>query len=135
MAEVTPFTSLLGTQQGRVTNPVGEVPPEGSNVFVLGFDLPLHTGIFKINDYVEVTQNATFAAGAKIFRVRARLRSPLVIPPWMKWAFTLSIDNVERTRRTLRAGALRDLHDLAANVTNIGGGAHLVALRLQLVTG
>jgi hypothetical protein len=57
------------------------------------------------------------------------------MPSGVKWIFTLIIDGVERTRRTLRAGALRDLVDLAANVANIGGGAHSVALRLQLVTG
>jgi hypothetical protein len=134
MVDVSPFQAEFGTRQGRIS-PLGVVPPEGSFVYTLGYDLPLHSAILSINDYIQITQSATFTAGTKLFRMRVRMRSPIQIPQGLKWILTLSIDGVERTRRTLVANALRDLFDLAANVTNLGGGAHAVALRLQLVTG
>lgn len=134
MPTETPFQRDFGTRQGRIDNPQGVVPPEGSFVFVLGYDLPLHTEILGVNDYIEISQLGEFAANTKILRMRVRLRAPVVMPTGVKWILILYIDGIERTRRTLRAGSLRDLYDLAANVTGYGPGEHLVVLRLQLVT-
>jgi hypothetical protein len=120
----------LGTTQGRVV-PQGFAPPEGTFAFVLGRDLPGLAQKLAAGDRVEVKQTASFG-DAKLLRLRARMRPPVVAPVGVAWKASLRIDGVERASALLTAERTRDRLDLAANVSKLVGD-HELAFRLELV--
>lgn len=126
------WTRELGTEQGRIA-PQGWEPPAGAFAFVLGFDEPGHFEELDLNDYAEVSQSATFAAGAVVVRLTARFRPPTSSPAGTKWRFSVRIDGTEYAHHDLVPGRTRDRVTLAANVSKLAPGAHTLAFRLQLV--
>lgn len=129
------WTREAGTQQARI-EPTGWTAPEGTHVFVLGFDTPGHFELLNVGDYAEVSQTGTFTGGVgntKLIRVKARLRPPSAMPSGLGWKFSLKLDGTERVSRVLTPARLRDCVDLAANVSKFAGGNHTVTLRVELV--
>ncbi len=130
MADLTPWTRELGTQQGRIT-PAVVVPPAGTKVFCLGWDLPDHFDELVIGDYAQVSQTAAFAAGARLLRVTALVRAPRVIIAGTRWIVEVLIDNVVRVRHVLVAGAPIRRRNFSINVSKLAAGSHTVTLRLR----
>ena len=127
---LTAWNRELGTTQGRVV-PQGFAPPEGTFAFVLGRDLPGLAQKLAVGDRVEVKQTASFG-DAKLLRLRARMRPPVVVPSGVAWKASLRIDGVERASALLTPDRTRDRLDLAANVSKLVGD-HELAFRLELV--
>lgn len=127
------FTRALGTKQGRI-KPVGASPTQGDYVFCLGHDTPGHAEQINEGEFVEVFQNITFEAGTKLLRVSVNIRPPTAAPAGLKWRVSLRIDEVERAYQDLAPGGRTRMRAFSANVSKLGGGAHKVALRLQLVS-
>ncbi len=122
------WTRELGTQQGRIT-PLGAAASSGEKVFCLGWDVAGHFDEFAHGDFAQIEQTATFTADTKLFRVRASVRPPLVIPDDFEWTLSLLVDGVEAVTVTLVAGANTRIYDLAANVSKLAG-PHTIAVRL-----
>ena len=127
---LTAWNRELGTTQGRVV-PQGFAPPEGTFACVLGRDLPGLAQKLAVGDRVEVKQTASFG-DAKLLRLRARMRPPVVVPAGVAWKASLRIDGVERASALLTPERTRDRLDLAANVSKLVGD-HELAFRLELV--
>ncbi len=125
------WTRELGTRQGRIA-PLGVTPPAGAEAFCLGFDLPNHFDQLVDGDYAQVEQVATFTPGTKIFRARAIMRPPRVVPDGVRWVLSMLVDGVELTAIELRPGGPTRARLLSANVSKLSGGAHTVTLRLGL---
>lgn len=127
---LTAWNRELGTTQGRIA-PAGFVPPEGTFAFVLGRDLPGLTQRLEVGDFVEVKQTADFN-GAKLVRLRTRMRPPDVLPLGVGWKATLRVDGSEHASALLTPGRMRDRVDLAVNVSKLSGD-HEIAFRLEVV--
>lgn len=130
----TAWSRELGTNQGRIT-PSEVSPPAGTFVFCLGFDEPGRFEALRPGDYAEVEQTATFAVGAKLFRVTAVVRPPTAaVPENTRWAFQLIIDEKLYAQHILASGSVLRTRQLAANISKLPAGAHTVKLRLQLLS-
>lgn len=123
----------LGTNQGRI-EPVGAVAPAGAMVLCLGFDTPLRFEELAPGDFVQVAQEAGFAAGARVLRITAIVRPPAVIPAGYKWVLSLRIDDDEHASYRLVAGGPTRQKNFAANISKLASGSHVVTLRLQFLT-
>ena len=67
MAALSPFYSdRPGVEQGRVDNPSGFSPPEGTAALVLGSDRAGFFRKFKVGDKIEVFQSDAPGAAEKI---------------------------------------------------------------------
>lgn len=133
---LTDFTKALGTQQGR-TQP-REFTPAGEWSFVLGHERPGDVSFFQIGDEVKNGASGLFipAVGPRIniVRYRGQVRSPSTLPPGVGWQVAIVVDSVVRASRILGTGGTkRQVVDMAANVSDLGAGAHTLEFVLKVV--
>jgi hypothetical protein len=119
------FTARLGAGQGRA--PDGK----GGYAFVLGQAEPGWRADLEVGDFAEVRQDVDLT-GAKLVRVRLRLRVPQNVPPGFAWQASLWVGGIRRASARAEPGRTRLLTDLAASVGALRG-THAVAVRLELV--
>ncbi len=121
--ELTAFTCRLGEGQGRL----------GPGVFILGDDEPGRAFDLALGDRVEVSQ-AVDLTGITLVRATMKLRVPERVPTGFAWEASLVVDGVKYASVRGRPGRERAVSDLAANVSKLVG-AHVIAVRLELVPG
>ncbi len=127
------FTRELGTRQGRIA-PVDASPTAGLFVFCLGVDRVGLAQDLLPGDFTQIEQEATFASGARLFRVRANLRHPASIVSGYKWVFQVLLDDVVMNEYRLPADGRTRRRDFAINVSKVAPGLHVVTLRLRFTT-
>ncbi len=128
--ELDAFTSRLGLGQGRIA-PANATPGSGDHVFVLGDDEPGRFFELAAGDHAEVVQD-TDLTDVTLVRAHLRLRVPASLPSTHGWEASIVVDGVKAARATCRAGRVRLLTDLVANVSKLTG-LHEVGVRLELV--
>lgn len=133
---LTDFTKATGTQQGRV-RPL-EFLPDREWSFVLGHERAGERAFFQVGDSVRSGQSGVFvpAVGPRInlIRFRGQIRAPLQLPPGADFRIAVLIDGIARASRLVGAGGgKRPLVDMAANVSDLGAGAHVVEFELKVV--
>lgn len=135
---LTPFnvgTGIDSGQSGRIV-PTGWIPPDGSNVFCLGYDRPGRIESMRTGDSIVIAQSNAVPAGATLLKVRAFMRSPAIaLPGGLKWVLSLLIGSTELARRTLAPGRKRDLLDLAACIQSYATTTVAVKIKLGLEGG
>lgn len=124
------WTRELGATQGRII-PVNFVAVDGDWVFCLGRDLGGLEQDLNVGDFVEIEQLADFDT-TEIVEVALRMRSSISLPVGRRWKVQLLIDSVERAVRFLLDGQEID-QKLAANVSQLAPGNHLLTIRLELI--
>lgn len=123
--ELDAFRSRLGEGQGRIETSAGEAS------FVLGELEPGRLFDLQLGDYAEVVQT-TDLTGVTLVRAGCTLVVPGGLPTSLAWEASILIDGLKLASTTCGAGHVRELTDLAANVSKLAGD-HEVAIRLTLV--
>jgi hypothetical protein len=123
--ELDAFSSRLGDGQGRIETLAVEAS------FVLGDLQPGRMFELRQGDYAEVAQT-TDLTDVTLVRARCTLVVPAGLPTSLAWEASFLVDGVKLASTTCGAGRARELTDLAANVSKLGGD-HEVAIRLTLV--
>lgn len=127
------FDRLYGTEQGRISSPIGWDPPEGAWLLALGSDPVGRLATLSPGDYAGVFQTGTFGP-AKIVRCKARLRGPLTaLPGDMWWEAQLRVNGAVVTSRRLATRQLRTLSDMGWPVTHLAGAEEEIGFRLVLL--
>lgn len=131
---LTAFNRELGAKQGRIV-PAAMNPITGEYVFCLGHDTPGHTETMQAGDFALVEQTNSFSVGAKVLRIKARVRPPATTPPGHVWLLDVMLDDVVKIRHRLRAGGpVRD-RSFALNVSKlVPGSTHILTICLRLAT-
>lgn len=133
---LTEFTKALGTQQGR-TQPK-EFTPHKEWSFTLGHERSGEIGLFDVGDSIKVGSSGEFVLGVgpriNLIRYRGQLRAPTSMPPGRDWKVSMKINGVVRASRLIgTGGAKRPVVNMAANVSDLGAGAHTLEFVLEVV--
>jgi phage tail-like protein len=99
------FASGPGTTSGRIA-PTGVLPPDGTEVFCLGSDVPGFRALCRGGDGASVSQTGTVPAGKNYLTLFGRTRAPLEPPASGQWVASAKIDGVTVSSRVLTHGAV-----------------------------
>lgn len=129
---ITPWESDWSISAGLI-QPEEINPPAGEDVVCLGSSVPNAFANLNVGDYTQISQSAEFATTLALVRMTFSFRSPLVLPTGVLWRVSIFVNGSEVAGRDVsNDGRLVTRFDLAANVSNLGGGDHTLAMRLAL---
>lgn len=127
----TSFDHRFGTEQGRLSDAVGQQPLDGQYLYVLGSDVAGRKADINAGDFGTVSQTGTFTG--KVIRARGRLRGPLVpLEGDLKWIAQMRIDDVVVSERTITPQRSIEVNDLAWSISRSNGDVHTLGFRLML---
>lgn len=130
MTPISVFTTQLGETQGRIAY------AQSTAIIALGHDQPdwfanlAPARLPGIGDHVQVSQR-TDLTGIDLIRVGGTLEVRS-LPQGVTWQATILVDGNPMASLQGRAGAIRPLEDLAANVSALAG-LHTITVRLGLM--
>lgn len=125
-------------EQGRVDNPSGFAPPEGTAALVLGSDRAGFFRNFKVGDKIEVFQSDAPGAAEKIVKIATRVRGPAKMPALTSLSETFGLTDLQTLTLKIDEGSQQQIIFNTADFVDIANATApevAAAINAQIIGG